>query len=275
MKIHHLRSATFVIESEQACILIDPMLGARGSLPPFSMMRFKARRNPTVELPDNADTILSKVTHALITHSQTFGFKPLQHKDHLDAAGEKFLQQHNIPVATPLKDKAYLEKYGINVTQGVAPWQTTDFAGGKLTAVPAQHGHGWIHNVMANGCGFILQLPDEPSIYISGDTILNQNVRRALDEFSPDITVVATGQAQMDAGQPLLMPEEEILEFIRLSPGPVIANHMEALNHCPVSREQLRRTLIEQGLNDKTFIPEDGETLVFQPQGQISPHSVI
>ncbi|WP_414932711.1 MBL fold metallo-hydrolase [Vibrio europaeus] len=263
MKIHHLRSATFVIESGEHYILIDPMLGGKGSMPPFSVFRFKATKNPTVDLPNNANALLSKVNQSLITHSQTFGFKPLQHGDHLDPAGEKFLIEQNVPVTTLSKDQAYLEKYGMTVANGLTPWQTTPFLGGSITAVPAQHGHGWIHKVMANGCGFFLQLPNEPSLYISGDTVLTPDVRKALSELKPDITVVATGQAKMDVGQPLLMSSDEVMEFIRLSPNKVIANHMEALNHCPIDRDTLKRTLEAEGLSNKVLIPLDGETLEF------------
>ncbi|MEZ9232428.1 MBL fold metallo-hydrolase [Vibrio amylolyticus] len=263
MIIHHLRSATFVIESNNHFILIDPMLGKKGSLPPFSIMRFKSQKNPTVDLPSNADDILNKVTHALVTHSRTFGIKPLQHSDHLDSAGERFLIENNIPVITPSRDKAYLEKYGITVSNGIDDWQVLDFLGGKITAIPAQHGHGWIHNVMANGVGFVIELPNEPSIYISGDTVLTDDVKHALLVHQPDITVVATGEAQMDVGQPLLMSGHETIEFIRRSPGKVIANHMEALNHCPVDRETLRQSLVAEGLSNKVLIPLDGEQLTF------------
>ena len=76
MKIHHLRSATFVIESGKNFILVDPMLCDAGKLPPFSVVRFKARMNPLVPLPDHAPEILEKVNHCLITHSQTFGIRP-------------------------------------------------------------------------------------------------------------------------------------------------------------------------------------------------------
>ncbi|CAM3597496.1 MBL fold metallo-hydrolase [Parendozoicomonas haliclonae] len=263
MKIHHLRSATFLIEHGEHFILIDPMLGKKGSQPPFSVIRAKAQKNPTVELPSNADALLEKVTHTLLTHSQTFGIKALQHGDHLDAAGESFLTRRNIPVATPQKDKAYLEKYGINVAWGIENWQTIDFLGGRLTAIPAQHGHGWIHKVMANGVGFFLELPGAPSIYISGDTVLTDDVKRALNELKPDITVVAAGQAQMDVGQPLLMSTNEVMEFIRLSPGKVIANHMEALNHCSIDRKTLRESLEAYNLSNKVAIPADGETLEY------------
>ncbi|GLS83272.1 MBL fold metallo-hydrolase [Paraferrimonas haliotis] len=263
MKIHHLRSATFVIETQQAVIIVDPMLSDKGALPPFSVVRFKAQKNPTVALPEGCAELLSKVTHALITHSQTFGFKPLQHADHLDPAGEAFLSQNDIPVTTFAKDKAYLEKYGMKVSHGLNPWQPTEFLDGSITAVPAQHGHGWIHKVMANGCGFFIKLPGEPSLYISGDTVLTDDVRRALDELKPDITVVAAGQAQMDVGQSLLMPTAEVIDFIKLSPKQVIANHMEALNHCPVDRKTLANSLQQHGLLEKVWIPTDGESRQF------------
>ena len=96
MKIHHLRNATFVIESGRYFILIDPMLGAKGSLPPFSRIRFKAIRNPLVDLPPNAGHLLEKVTDCLITHSQKFGIKALQHTDHLDLAGEDYLRKKTL-----------------------------------------------------------------------------------------------------------------------------------------------------------------------------------
>lgn len=263
MKIHHLRSATFIIESGDKFILVDPMLGEKGSLPPFSVLRAKIQKNPTVELPPNANEFLDKVTHALVTHSQTFGIKALQHGDHLDDAGEDFLSSRKIPVTTPNKDKAYLEKYGLNVEFGIDDWQSIEFLGGKLTAIPAQHGHGWIHKVMANGVGFFLELPNEPSIYISGDTVLTNEVKRTLDGLKPDITVVAAGQAQMDVGQPLLMHNSEVMEFIRLSPNKVIANHMEALNHCSIDRSSLLKLLEQHNLVNKVAIPSDGETLEY------------
>ena len=62
MKIHHLRNATFIIECGDAHILIDPMLGARGTLPAFARWRQKARPNPTVDLPANAGAEQENVT---------------------------------------------------------------------------------------------------------------------------------------------------------------------------------------------------------------------
>ena len=220
--------------------------------------------NPTVSLPDNASQVLAKVTHCLITHSQAFGLKALQHTDHLDAAGETFLIKGRIPVVCREQDASYLRKLGLTVEATLGYWQPEPFLGGVITAVPAKHGHGWVHHLMANGAGFHLQLPGEPSIYISGDTIFTNEVERALTELKPDIAVVAAGSASLDVGGPLLMPMEEILSFVRAAPDKVVANHLEALNHCPTTRAQLQQMLEKDGLSSKTCIPQDGETLVFE-----------
>ena len=263
MKIHHLRNATFVVESGDNHILIDPMLSGKGELPPFARFRHKPADNPTVSLPENASQILQKVTHCLITHSQTFGLKSLQHTDHLDAAGEEFLGTNNIPVVCREQDASYLRKLGLTVETTLGYWQPEQFLGGEITAVPAKHGHGWVHKLMANGAGFYLQLPGESSLYISGDTVYTRDVERVLTEFKPDIAVVAAGGASLDVGGPILMPLAEVMTFARVAPGKVIANHLEALNHCPTTRTQLKQMLETDGLSSRTFVPDDGETLVF------------
>ncbi len=264
MKIHHLRNATFVIESGEKYILIDPMLGDKGTLPPFARFKHPSRKNPLVSLPDNATDILHKVTNCLITHSQKFGIKALQHTDHLDEAGESFLTERNIPVATRGQDALYLKQHDLTIETTLNYWHQVDYLGGKITAVPALHGHSWIHSLMANGAGLFLQLPDEPSIYISGDTVYTKDVERAFSEFEPDIAVMASGSASLDVGGPILMPLEELIKFVKQAPGKVVANHLEALNHCPTTRSQLKQEIENMGLLSKVSIPNDGDILTFE-----------
>ncbi len=264
MKIHHLRSATLVIESGDHFILVDPMLGAKGSLPPFSRIRFKPLRNPLVDLPPNADSILSEVTHCLITHSQKLGIKALQHTDHLDIPGEDFLRGKNTPVTTLARDAAVQRKYGLNIQTELEYWKPHPLLDGEIVAIPAQHGHSWIHRLMANGAGFHLRLPDEPSIYISGDTVYTPHVERALKDLKPDIAVMAAGTATLDISTPILMPMDELLEFVRNAPGKVVANHLEALNHCPTTRTELKQALDDNDLLSKVFIPEDGDAIAIE-----------
>ncbi|VFB03177.1 MULTISPECIES: hypothetical protein [Chryseobacterium] len=55
MKLYHLRNATLVIETQEKFILVDPLLGEKGSGLPFTLIRFKPRKNPLVDLPSNSD----------------------------------------------------------------------------------------------------------------------------------------------------------------------------------------------------------------------------
>jgi len=254
MKFHHLRNATLVIETDEHVILVDPMLGKRKTIPPFTIFRYKPKRNPLVALPKNSRDILSKVTHCLITHL---------HPDHIDKAGEVFLRRKNIPVTCSIKDEKTLTTRGLNIVQSLNYWEPQEFLNGKITGIPAIHGYGFIAKLMGNVMGFHIELANEKSVYISSDTIFTEHVQKVLVEFKPEIAVVACGTARLDIGQPLLMRMNDILKFVALAPNQVFANHLEALNHCPTTRKELREALSENDLLDKVSIPEDGENVSY------------
>lgn len=255
MKIHHLRNATLVIETGNKVILVDPMLGKKGTAgPTFTLFRFKPQRNPIVDLPDNAMEIVEKTTHCLLTHL---------HPDHLDKEAESFLKSRQIPVICSVKDEKALRKKGLNIFQTVDYWQETEFLGGKIQGIPAVHGYGFVAKPMGNVMGFYIELPNEKSIYLSADTIYTEDVHKVLTQLKPEIAVVACGTAQLDVFQPLLMNMEDILKFVKNAPGKVIANHLEAVNHCPTKKEDLRKVVTKLGLIEKIFIPKDGESKVY------------
>lgn len=252
MKITHLRNATLVIETTNKVILVDPMLGRKGTAgPPFTLLRFKPRKNPIVDLPNNASELVEKTTHCIITHL---------HPDHLDKEGENFLRTKQIPVICSVKDEPALRKRGINVTQSVDYWKNSEFLGGKIQGIPAVHGYGFIAKPMGNVMGFYIELPNEKSIYLSADTIYTDDVHKTLTNLKPEIAVVACGAAQLDIFQPLLMRMDDILKFVKNAPNEVIANHLEAVNHCPTTRNQLENEVSKIGLSEKIFIPNDGES---------------
>jgi L-ascorbate metabolism protein UlaG (beta-lactamase superfamily) len=252
LKIHHLRNATMVIETEKDVILVDPMLGAIGILPPFTFIRFRAKRNPTVALPEKCNTILERVTHCIITH---------QHPDHIDLKGEKFLRDRKIPITCSIKDQKYFIKKGLNVTNSINYWKRTSFLGGSIEGIPAKHGYGVVSKLMGNVMGFYIELPTQKSIYLTADSIYTQEVDKVLSEYKPNISVLACGSAQFDVFQPLLMRMKDIVKFVKQSSGKVIANHLESLNHCPTTRVGLKQELEKHGLADKVLIPEDGEMI--------------
>ncbi|MEL1254287.1 MBL fold metallo-hydrolase [Flavobacterium sp. DGU38] len=254
MKLHHLRNATLVIETEKHVILVDPMLGKRKTIPPFTLFRYPPKRNPLTALPKNSREILSKVTHCLITHL---------HPDHLDKAGEVFLKRKSIPVICSVKDEKKITQRGLTVIQTLDYWKPQNFLDGKITGIPAVHGYGFISKLMGNVMGFFIELLNEKTIYISSDTIFTDDVQKVLIELKPDIATVACGTARLDFGQPLLMRMNDILKFAALAPWKVFANHLEALNHCPTKREELKKALAENNLLSKTAVPNDGECVEY------------
>ncbi len=250
MKVQHFRNATMVIEAEDKVILVDPMIGPMGTMPPFSFLRAKPKKNPIVSLPTNCSSTLERVTDCLITH---------RHPDHLDKEAEKYLVQKRIPITCSILDEKALRKKGLNVVRTVEYWKKINFLGGKIEGIPARHGYGFVAKPTGNVMGFYIELPDQPSIYLSSDTIYTDDVHMVLKEYKPAISVVATGTAQFDIFRPLLMTLDDVMKFVKNAPGKVIANHMEAVNHCSTTRKNLKDRLNVEGLIEKVYIPEDGD----------------
>jgi L-ascorbate metabolism protein UlaG (beta-lactamase superfamily) len=249
-----LRNATLLVEVGDQRVLVDPALARAHSLPPLSVLRSRPRLNPTVELPPGAAQLARTATAALVTHCR-FG-----HRDHLDGPGKRLLAELEVPVVCQPSDVAFLHRAGINARPGRVG-ERVSFAGGWLTPVRARHGRGLIGALMGPGVGYLLEIPGEPTLYLSGDTVLTDDVRRGLLEGKPDVAVMHSGTAQLDMGAPILMTLEEQLEFVRLAPGRVIATHLEALNHCRTSRAALDDALRRAGLRERVEIPRDGETI--------------
>ncbi|MCA9735274.1 MAG: MBL fold metallo-hydrolase [Deferribacteres bacterium] len=254
MQIHHFRNATFILQMQKKIILVDPMLGSRGTMIPFRLFSRSIQLNPIVDLQQNAQPALQSVTHALITHCQK------GHSDHLDRAGIKYLREKNIPVHCRQQDVFFLRKRGLNV-QPFMQREKNLFCDGLVDLVPCRHGRGWITHFMEHGSGYFIRAMASPSIYITGDTVLTDKVRQTIITHKPDWIVLPCGGARLDVGRSILMEMDEIIETIAIAPGKVIANHLEALDHCRISRSDLHKAIKSQGLEEKVIIPKDGETI--------------
>lgn len=255
MKLTQLRNATIVIESGDKIILVDPMLAPKASIPSLKYFTGNNRRNPLVALPDQTEEILSRVTHCLITHCQK------GHFDHLDKAGTRWLRENKIPVYCSAQDADFLKNKKLDV-HPLSENSKNSFLSGTITLVPCLHGRGMIGKLMAHGFGFFIQLENEPSLYITGDTVLTNVVEKFVNENQPKWIVLPAGGARFNLGGDIIMGKQEALQLASISKGNLVANHLEALDHCPVSRTELRDAAIEHGIHNRLFVPEDGESLV-------------
>ena len=259
MKITQIRNATILIETmlegKKQGILVDPMFAPKGAIPSLRYATKSRRRNPLVELPSNMHELKTRVTCCLITHCQK------GHFDHLDRAATKWLRENNIPVYCSTQDSAFLKKKGLEV-HVLDPSIENHFLNGSIELIPCLHGEGFIGKMMAHGYGYHIQLPDEPSLYVTGDTILTKEVREFVTRIQPDTIVLPAGGAVFDLGGEIIMGLPEAIQIGELAEGLVMANHLEALDHCPVTRAAIQSEIRVRGWEHRFFVPNDGEELV-------------
>jgi L-ascorbate metabolism protein UlaG (beta-lactamase superfamily) len=247
MKLHHLRNATALLQLGPHRLLIDPMLSAPGVMPGFKMFGGGRRRNPLVPLPPSAEQALLSATGAIITH---------EHPDHLDGPGASWLAARGLPVWAAPTDVAALRARGLKAE----PW-TASSMGLDVEVIPAQHGQGALAWLMGPVAGVYLAHPEEPSVYLTSDSVLSQGVSEAILRLRPDVIVAPAGAANMGVGGDILFSIDELLALVRLAPGRVVLNHLEALDHCPTTRAALRARLAAEGLAERCWVPEDGEVV--------------
>jgi L-ascorbate metabolism protein UlaG (beta-lactamase superfamily) len=258
MRITQIRNASILIEvmveGKKQGILLDPMFAPQGALPSLKYVTQSRRRNPLVELPSNMDELKARITFCLITHCQK------GHFDHLDRAATKWLRDNNIPVYCSNQDSEFLRKKGLEV-RSLDPTLENAFLSGSIELIPCLHGEGVVGKVMAHGYGYHIQLPDEPSLYVTGDTILTKDVKSFVTRTQPDAIVLPAGGATFDIGGEIIMGLPEAIEIGGLAKGLVITNHLEALDHCPVTRESIQSEVRSRDWQHRFFVPDDGESI--------------
>ena len=155
------------------------------------------------------------------------------------------------------EDAAELRETGF---EDVRPVESSlSHAGVTVTRTPARHGHGALAEQMAPVSGFVFEAADEPTVYHAGDTVWYDGVETSLATHAPDVVVANAGAAQFTEGRPITMTAEDVLAVCDHTDAVVVADHMDAINHCLLTRATLREAVAEAGLTERVRIPEDGE----------------
>jgi L-ascorbate metabolism protein UlaG (beta-lactamase superfamily) len=251
MDLTLVRNATLLIEMGGRRLLLDPMLDPAGARPAIPNTP-DPRPNPLVELPRPADYLVAGIDAVLLTHL---------HGDHLDDTAVALLEPR-VPLACQPPDETVLRERGFT---DVRPLHGgIDLCGIGVARTNGRHGTGAIGERMGPVSGYVLRAPGEPELYVAGDTIWCDEVDDALAEHGPDVVVVNAGAARFVEGDPITMDADGVLETARAAPrATVVAVHLEALNHCTLSRDELRAAVEDAGLDSRVAIPADGESLRF------------
>ncbi len=251
MRIRFLRHATFVFEVGSLKIMVDPMLAPAGAAEPVANTPYQ-RRNPLVDLPfDDEQTraLLAEMDAVLVTHT---------HNDHWDGEARNLIPERT-PILCQPEDEDKIRAAGFEQVTPVE--DDLEWKGLGITRTGGRHGTGEIGRRMAPVSGFVVENEGPPGLYIAGDTIWCPEVEEALSTHNPGVVVVNAGAARFLEGDPITMTTEDVVMVCRALPDArVVAVHMEAINHCPLTRAELEAELRKGTLATRVKIPRDGET---------------
>lgn len=244
-----VRNATLVLEYAGKKILVDPMLSPKGAIESWAGIE----KNPTVELKMPVKDIIKNIDLVIVTHT---------HEDHFDKIAGKTIDKSTELMIQPA-DKDYFQKQGFKKATVIGDNKLWN--GINIYRLEGQHGSGKVLEMMGKTSGFILKAKNQPTVYIVGDAIWNDDIKSNITKFRPDYIIVNSGGALIKGFEktPIIMNEEQTMALIHASgQAKVIAVHMDALDHCRTTRSSLRQTAAQSKVaKDKLIIPEDTEVI--------------
>jgi len=249
MRLRLIRHATLKLEYAGHTLLVNPMLDPAGARPAIENSP-NPRKNPLVDLPESAEEVIAGVEAVLITHT---------HSDHWDATAAAKLPKQ-LPLFGQKEDEGKFRAQGFK--QVISVSGSADWKGISITRTGGQHGKGEIAKAMAPVSGFVLRAAGEPTLHIAGDTIWCGEIESALREHQPKVIVLNAGAAQFLEGDPITMTADDVVRVCQAAPeAQVVAVHMEAINHCLLTRADLAFQLEAARVIGQVAIPQDGDAV--------------
>ena len=249
MRIQLVRHATLLIDYANMRLLVDPMLSEAGAMAAIQNSP-QPKPNPLVPLPMPVEQVLDGINAVVVTHT---------HRDHWDDAAIQLVPK-DLPLFCQPEDVAKMES--THFVNAAAVHDARNWSKICITRTGGQHGTGDIGQAMAPVSGYVLQNESEPTLYIAGDTIWCPEVADAIQRFHPDVIVLNAGGARFLQGESItMMPSDVIHVFHKAPRAKIMAVHMEAINHCLVTRDELAEKAGAAGVD--VIIPGDGEAFDF------------
>ena len=249
MDIQLIRNATLRVRYNGRLLLIDPCLGDKHSIRSFAGIS----PNPTVDLPMPAEAVIDGAKMVIVSHL---------HPDHFDEPAQKLLPKA-LPLFCQPGDEETIRSAGFQNVTPVA--DSVTWQGITLTRTSGQHGFRELAERMGNVSGFVWQAKGEPTVYWVGDSIWYEPIAQVIADVQPDVIITHSGGARFGDSLPIVMDTDMTLAVCQAAPhATVIAVHIEALDHCPVTRADLRAQATAAGISpSRLIIPADGETIKF------------
>lgn len=222
MTVTYVGGPTAILEYAGLRILLDPTFDPPQTYDSEGEPLTKTA-GPGVELDD-----LGPIDLILLSHHE--------HEDNLDFSGRELV------LATPTLSTA---KAGIDLGKpviGLDCWEEHRMGDVTITAAPALHGPPGIEPLVGPVIGFILESPDGPTVYVSGDNASLELVQQISDRFPAiDVAVLFAGAARVPSiDAALTLTSVDAAAAARILGDPrVIGLHSEDWKHFSETREDL------------------------------------
>ncbi len=234
-------TATTVLRLGPFTLLTDPNFLHRGQWSYFGQGLFSRRRTEPALQP--AD--LPPLTAVILSHL---------HGDHFDRIAARELPR-DTPILTTEHAATRLLRRGFHAPLPLPTWTTENFSDGDarlaVTSVPARHAPGPARRLLPPVMGSVLEYRATPEadplrIYVSGDTVLHDELRTIRDHFPGlDLAVVHLGGTRA-FGVLVTLDHRGGVDLLNLlEPRRAVPVHFDdyGLFHSPVSNflEEVRR----------------------------------
>ncbi len=250
LKIQLIRHATVVIMMDGKKILIDPMFANTGSLPSIPLT-FNRVKNPLIPLHVNKENLVAELDAVLLTHN---------HPDHIDAAALEILPKDILFFCQP-DDEEILNMSGFTNTQVID--EKFDWENITIRRFTSNHAEGAMNEDLGNSSSFYMALKDK-SLFITGDAILDETLEKSLNETQASLILANAGSAQFIIGEPVTLTSNALKKISQMLPkSKILAVHMDAINHCSLTKENLRSFLSKEERVGNILVPDEGEIFSF------------
>jgi L-ascorbate metabolism protein UlaG (beta-lactamase superfamily) len=193
------------------------------------------------------------------------------HGDHWDRVAHRGLN-HDLPVITTPHASRRLQWRGFPRATGLRTWTAHTITRGtttvRITALPGRHAPSWAHFLLPPVMGSMLEFgtverPAQLRIYLSGDTLMVEELRQIPDRFSNiDAGVLHLGGTTLPGGLMVTMDGRQGADLLQLiNPATCIPVHFNDYTVFASPLADFRNTVEQRGLADRVTYVDPGQTV--------------
>ncbi|ANJ28703.1 MBL fold metallo-hydrolase [Agromyces aureus] len=245
MKLTRIGGPTVLVELDGWRLLIDPTFDPAGRHYAFGWGTGSTKTaDPAIDVDD-----LGPIDVALVSHDH--------HADNLDDAGRAMLPSAGAVVTTAsgagrLASAQSAAPVAAERLHGLVPGASVTLAGPRpglptlvISATPCRHGPPLTHAIVGDVVGFAVrrQGEEQVALWVTGDTVLFEPLRRTAEELSIDVMLANVGGVRFGVTGPLrfTMTGRDAVELVGIA-APRVATfaHYDGWSHFVDGEDGLR-----------------------------------